>query len=99
MVGVRVNVRVRGTCVESLPTQLWLGLVLGLILLGTLSRYYFAHSIAPCQPFGTVTTAFFVLCLTERYDAAESCGVARDQPVSSYPGPVGRDETKTDSVL
>ena len=41
----------------------------------------------------------FVLCLTELYDAAESCGVERDQPVSSSPGLVGRDETKTDAFL
>ena len=33
-----------------------LGLVLGLIILGTLSRYYCAHSITPWLPFGIVTT-------------------------------------------
>ena len=35
---------------------MWSGL--GLVHLGTLSRYYCAHSITPSQPFGTVTTAF-----------------------------------------
>ena len=36
-----------------------LGLVLGLIILGTLSRYYCAHSIIPCfnRSVGTITTA------------------------------------------
>ena len=44
----------------------WLGLglgsvlVLGLIILGTLSRYYCAHSITPCfnRSVGTITTAY-----------------------------------------
>ena len=31
----------------GLGLGLWLGLVKGLILLGTLSRYFFAHSITP----------------------------------------------------
>ena len=37
-----------------------LGLVLGLIILGTLSRYYCAHSITPCfnRSVGTITTAY-----------------------------------------
>ena len=44
----------------------WLGLglgsvlVLGLIILGTLSRYYCANSITPCfnRSVGTITTAY-----------------------------------------
>ena len=41
-----------------------LGLVgLGLIILGTLSRYYFAHSITPCfnRSVGTITTAYLLV--------------------------------------
>ena len=37
---------------------LGLGSVLGLILFGTLSLYYNAHSITLLMTFGTVTTAF-----------------------------------------
>ena len=39
---------------------LGLGLVLGLIILGTLSRYYRAHSITPCfnRSVGTINTAY-----------------------------------------
>ena len=45
----------------------WLGLglgsVLGLIILGTLSRYYCAHSIAPCfkRSVGTITAAYVLV--------------------------------------
>ena len=45
----------------------WLGLglgsVLGLIILGTLSRYYCAHSITPCfnRSVGTITTAYLLV--------------------------------------
>ena len=39
---------------------LGLGKVFGLILLGTLSQYYFAHSITQCEPFGTVTAAYIL---------------------------------------
>ena len=40
-----------------------LGLVLGLIILGTLSRYYCAHSITPCfdRSVGTITTAYLLV--------------------------------------
>ena len=38
--------------------NLGLGSVLGLIILGTLSQYYCAHSITPCfyRSVGTITT-------------------------------------------
>ena len=49
----------------------WLGLglgsvlelVSGLIILGTLSRYYCAHSITPCfnRSVGTITTAYLLV--------------------------------------
>ena len=40
-----------------------LGLVLGIIILGTLSRYYCAHSITPCvnRSVGTITTAYLLV--------------------------------------
>ena len=47
----------------GLGLGLVLGLVLGLIILGTLSRYYCAHSITPCfnRSVGTITTAYLLV--------------------------------------
>ena len=43
--------------------SVYIGLVLGLIILGTLSRYYCAHSITPCfnRSVGTITTAYLLV--------------------------------------
>ena len=48
---------------SGLGSWLGLGSVLGLIILGTLSRYYCAHGITPCfnRSVGTITTAYLLV--------------------------------------